>query len=347
MKRKYGIPKNPELIGAIAAALRIHAGHREPENATEQRLAKLLAESRVSRGHSARLLENFDSLPKSTRDLLGKSGLASYNVPARSRELPVLPIPTITIPAEAVIERTRLHGVFTEVFSDGVLDAPTYTVRYRGLFCQKETSWDRFSNSDEIYIITSAVHIAQDHNHVKTERHPVSATQKYYDDVDSYEERIGPVAATWVGNSDPLSLTVAVFEQDYGDPDKYKDDIDTLVKGAIAALIILYPKLAPLTLLSGHISDAINWFIDTGDDLISTETIILPRLLLESYSTQGYTVQHQGYKLQGSIPNLKVVPLTTNLHHHFLTRHKSNGADYIVGFDVIRDPELTREPILL
>jgi hypothetical protein len=66
-------------------------------------------------------------------------------------------------------------------------------------------------------VITSAVHIdAGGNNVVRTERHPAAQNQTWYSDVDSYEERIGPVAATWQGNSDPVSLTVTMFEHDQG-----------------------------------------------------------------------------------------------------------------------------------
>jgi hypothetical protein len=176
----------------------------------------------------------------------------------------------------------------------------------------------------------------------------VSGNRPWYDDVDDGEERIGPVAACWDGNSDPVSLTVVVFEQDDGDPDKYKDEVDALVKAAIAALVYVYPVLAPLELLSGTIADAVNWLLDTEDDVISTQTVVLPRAMLELYSTQGYQAFYQGYRLDAShFPNLAVVPVTTHLPYHFLTEHKGDGADYICGFDVIRDPPLVRDPIIL
>ena len=259
-----------------------------------------------------------------------------------------MPPATITVPAASLIDKTKLRAIIAEIFSDGISDAPVYTVRYQGLFCQKETSWDGLTNSDEVYVITSAVHIDPDGgNSVRTVRHPVSNTQTHYEDVDDVEERIGPVAAAWEGNSDPLSLSVFVFEQDYGDPDKYKDDVDAIVKAAIAALVAAYPVLAPLELLSGTISDAVNWLLDTGDDLISTETVILPNAVLEMYSTQGYTIAYQGYKLNITFPKVTVVPFMTHLQYHFVTEHKGSGADYIIAFDVTRNPPMTREPIIL
>ena len=63
----------------------------------------------------------------------------------------------------------------------------------------------------------------------------------WYSDIDSGEERIGPVAAAWQGNSDPVSLTVVVFEHDQGDPDVYKEQIDDIVKAAIAVASHYYP----------------------------------------------------------------------------------------------------------
>ena len=94
---------------------------------------------------------------------------------------------------------------------------PVYTLRYRGLYCQEETTWDQASWSDEVYVITSAVHIdANGHNVVRTEALPTAQSHAWYDDVDSGEVRFGPVAACWRGNSDPVSLTAVVYEHDQG-----------------------------------------------------------------------------------------------------------------------------------
>jgi hypothetical protein len=97
----------------------------------------------------------------------------------------------------------------------------TYRITYQGLVAEAETNWDGFSNSDEPYAITTAVHIADDgSNTVRTEHDPVGKTS--YEDVDAREERIGPVAACWEGQAFPVSLSVVAFEHDYGDPNEYK-----------------------------------------------------------------------------------------------------------------------------
>ena len=115
---------------------------------------------------------------------------------------------------------------------------------------------------------------------------PVAGSDTWYGDVDSGEERVGPVAACWFNNADVVSLTVVVFEHDEGDPDAYKDEVDAFVKAAIAVLSYFYPALAWLELLSGQIAGTINWVLGTGDDPVETQTVVLPRALLELYASQ-------------------------------------------------------------
>ena len=93
----------------------------------------------------------------------------------------------------------------------GVFDPGTphpgllYTIRFKGIHCKDETHHTDIG-SDEIYVVTSVVFIGSDgENHARTEHHPFG--QDYYGGVDTNETRIGPVAACWSGNSEPVSLT--------------------------------------------------------------------------------------------------------------------------------------------
>ncbi len=250
---------------------------------------------------------------------------------------------------------TRVEGLESplgdnpETMGEGPRPELVYTIRYNGLWCQEESTWDRFSGSDEIYLITSAVHIDPDgSNIVRTERHPVSGSDTWYGDVDSGEERVGPVAACWFNNADAVSLTVVVVEHDEGDPDAYKDEIDTWVKAAIAVLITKFPELAWLELLSGQITDTINWVLDTGDDPVETQTVVLPRALLELYASQ-WPAPHYGTRTDsgGIFWFSTTVPLTTNFMQHFITTHNGGGATYVGGFEILREPPVDRPIILL
>jgi hypothetical protein len=205
------------------------------------------------------------------------------------------------------------------------------------MFCAAETDWDGASNSDEIYIISSAVHIAPDGaNVIRTERHPVD--RSHYEDVDNREARLGPVAATWRGTED-VSLTVVVFEHDYGDPNKYRDEVNTFVKGAIAILSKWYPPAIVLEALSETITDGLNWLLDTGDDLIETKTVLLPQSRMEEFAgiSQSFYFHPPGSQ----------TPQTTDLMNHFLTVHKGDGATYLCGFDIAREPPLPINNVIL
>lgn len=351
MRRLLQAPRNPEMLGRLIAALRVFGGQRQPKNELERSINEALRAQKLAPAAVNRMVGTFDSISKSARvTLLGKIAAPDFVAAARVEEPTVAPLVT-PFPATAFISSSGLLGALSEVLSRNpdVTPLPLYTVRYQGLYCQKEMSWDQGSWDDEVYLITSAVHIDADGNNiVRTERHPATQDESFYDDVDSGEERIGPVAAVWQGNSDPVSVTVVVFEHDQGDPDAYKEEIDTLVKAAIAILSKIYPPAAVLALISDTITDGINWLIDTDDDIISTETVVLPRVLLELYSTQGFHSFHFGQRLDIShFPQITIVPVTTHLLYHFITTHRGGGANYVVGFDVARDPPLQLpQPIL-
>ena len=75
------------------------------------------------------------------------------------------------------------------------------------------------------------------------------------------------------------------------------------------------------------ITDAINWLLDTGDDLIESQTVVNRRDVLEWYAGQTDNIYIAHNK-------------STNLPYHFVTTHRGGGATYIVGFDVTREPPL-------
>jgi hypothetical protein len=205
------------------------------------------------------------------------------------------------------------------------------------MHCVDETSWDLWY-SDEIYIITSAVHITPGGtNVVRTEGHPVGAggagTIGFYGDVDSGETRPGPVAACWfqpvADTAEGMSLTTVFWEHDEGDPDKYRDEVDHVVKAALVLASIYFPKLGPLWVLlaaEGWVTDFFNWFLSTGDNAIGdAHTAVLTMSDLEDF---GRSRQHNPYARGG---------ITFRLPFHFVASVNDN--DYFAAFTVTRDPE--------
>ena len=226
----------------------------------------------------------------------------------------------------------------TEGVAVDPLPPGTHTIRYRG-FHSAQDSFDRFNTSDEIYIITSAVHIDTDgQNIVRTVRHPVSDTMQRYGDVDTDETRLGPIAACWLGSTVVMSLTVIVFENDDGDPDAYREEVHNLVVVALLIASYLWPGVSALLTLeafSEFLTDFFNWFLASADDELGTETQILTRGQLDFYSRSSLD-EYVGSRLVSYVPP-EYEDFLTGLHYHFLTNHQS-GAHYVVGFDVTRNP---------
>jgi hypothetical protein len=148
-------------------------------------------------------------------------------------------------------------------------------VRYRGLVCFGETNWDQGSDSDEPYVIMTTLSATGATNTVRSQ---------VYRDVDGGESRPDEVEI-YRGPAHGLNLGVVFMENDEGDPNKYRDEIEAGVRttaGAIAAAVTavggplvggavatILQKFAP------DIAKAINDLLDFGDDKIDTETIVL------------------------------------------------------------------------
>lgn len=349
MPRILSAPKNPEILGRVITAFRLLADERPPSNARERGLLEKLRAREVKPAVAKRMLGTLNALPRTRRTrFLGPIADPAFVPSETAAEVPVGNL-AITFPA------SNLGGAVGRL--DGLLSVdpdftplPMYTIRYIGMFCQSETNGP---GSDEIYIITSAVHIDATSENVVTPavKHPLAHPGNTYGDVDREEERLGPVGAVWVGNGDPVSLVVVLMEHDEGDPDAYRDEIEMVVKASIAVISYYYPAAAVLSLLKDTIVDAVNWLFDTDDDLISTETVVLSRASLEAFAGQspGY---HMGTRRQpilsgGRLVGFNNLPLTTGLFQHFTTKHRGDGSEYVVGFDIVRDPPLPRNDVIL
>ena len=178
--------------------------------------------------------------------------------------------------------------------------------------------WDRFSNSDEIYVITSVISIdpfdTKGETKVRTEKHPL--TKSYYSDVDTGEKRNGPIATIFNGPASNISLVASVVEQDDGSPDAYKDEVDVIVKAAVAVAVSLGVDPTLASELSPLISWAVNSLLGSDDDLISDEYTTL------SWSELIAHVNHTPKTSEslGGIP------------YHFYSEHEGDGASYFVFY---------------
>jgi hypothetical protein len=157
----------------------------------------------------------------------------------------------------------------------GVLDLRGVQVRYRGLNCFAES--DEISSSDEPYVVASTVGPRQELI-VSTASAVVSA-----DAGGSYPD----VRVVYAGPPAGIgALAVTMMEEDEGNPDKYRAQIEAGVRvavnaaaGAIAASGVGLPvsgiALFVLNAGSGPIADGINNALGSGDDLIGTDVFPL------------------------------------------------------------------------
>lgn len=181
-----------------------------------------------------------------------------------------------------------------------------FAIQYAGLDCRDESDWDRLSNSDEPYVITVLV------GPNGTKR---SSQSPVYGDVDSGEVRVGPVSDVWpAGSAQDLTLVTTVMENDDGDPSSFRAGIETAVGYAIAAAK-LYGISIPESVKT-YVADFVVWLLGTGDDLIETQTAVLPAAAVSAF---------------GSTPPAEWRGLT----FHFGTRHQGGGADYRALYRVV------------
>jgi hypothetical protein len=211
------------------------------------------------------------------------------------------------------------------------------TLNFSGLYCSEETG-DQLNivgASDEVYVITNTVVIVDGQNVVRTESHPLG--QGHYERVDTGNSRLGPLAACFHGRPTDVSLICTVMEHDEGDPDAFKDEIDLIVTSALGLFEVLAPgnKLAEaLAAVDKLIVELINWLVDTDDDIVETTTRVIETDELRRIARRTPTLfVGQHLKVTQPFPlKIETVSETTDILHHFATRHVGGGGRYDVCF---------------
>ncbi|WP_156956868.1 hypothetical protein [Sphingomonas astaxanthinifaciens] len=351
-------PQDPEAFAALVTTLRVMAG-RPPESEFERRVQERLSRSGNSGAAAIRLVGRFDSRPETQRhEALGVfAGRHDFTLGSRSGGGGGGSGGPIADPFAPRGGGGRDHdhprgglagggttaadpsGRGVEVLEPvrdiplGEIQSATYGIWYQGLCCVDETGSTNWG-SDEPYVITSCANIsASGENIVRTETHPVGAG--HYNDVDTGEQRIGPVAACWEGTDLPVSISAVAYEHDYGDPNKFRDEIDAAVKGALVVGALLLgggaTTKAILAFVGPLLTDAINWLFGTDDDPIGV--------------AQTEVFDHARLEEMGSHPMGPFYP--SNLWGHFFTTHKGDGGKYVAGFRLVRDLPFEEKVIIL
>ncbi len=201
----------------------------------------------------------------------------------------------------------------------GAIDLRDVVVHYTGMHCFGETDWDQSSSADEPYAIFA----------LSTPRQAWGVNSQVYGDVDAKEQR-PDLLELYRGRPYGLNIGVVLMEHDFGDPNKYRQQIvDTCMAVHSAGVVALgfIPIVGPfiaaaaapslgalMPALGGAINDAFDW----GDDRIGTANITVSArdMVLLAARTQNSTFGAIGYKIES--------PLLAGL-----------GASYKVYFGVV------------
>jgi hypothetical protein len=188
-----------------------------------------------------------------------------------------------------------------------------YRIDWAGVYCIKETPWDQGSPSDEIYVIFTTM---------QPFRQPWTQISNIEGNWDSGDDWKAFPNMSLFGETGPekpaeTAITATVMEHDFGDPNKYRDEIHAIATAAqayAAANGIPIPDVAV-----NIVADIINGLLDTGDDHLGTNTVVVDPLRIVWYSQQA--LKH--YKIQ--------------LDYHFECICEGGGAKYQVFYRVVQD----------
>ena len=186
----------------------------------------------------------------------------------------------------------------------GAIDLRDVIVHYTGLFCFGETDWDQGSSADEPYVISS----------ISTPQVASVHVSQIYTGVDAGESR-PDLLEVYRGRPYGLNISAVVMENDFGDPNKYKEEIQKAVMGvhtagtaALALIPIVGPFIAAvagpaLGSLMPSIGGAINDAFDWGDDRIGGSNITLSakQMVLLAARTPNSTQKNIGYKVESGL----------------------------------------------
>jgi LGFP repeat len=186
----------------------------------------------------------------------------------------------------------------------GPIDLRDVVVHYTGLHCFGETDWDQGSSSDEPYVIVS----------VTTPRIADTKTTRVYSDVDGGETR-PDLLEVYRGRPYGINIASVVMENDFGDPDRYKKEVQDVVMGVHSAGTValgLIPVVGPvvaaiagpaLGALMPSIGGAVNDLFDWGDDRIGsgTTTLSARQMVLLAARTGNSNFNGIGFKAESPL----------------------------------------------
>lgn len=186
----------------------------------------------------------------------------------------------------------------------GPIDLRDVVIHYTGLNCFGETDWDQSSDSDEPYVIAS----------IATPETAATFRSQIYSDVDAGESR-PDLLEIYRGKPYGITISTVVMENDFGDPDRYKKQVQDVVMGvhtagtiALGLIPIVGPAIAAVAgpslgalmpSIGGALSDAFDW----GDDRVGSAnfTLSAKQMVLLAARTPNSTFKGIGYKAESPL----------------------------------------------
>ena len=186
----------------------------------------------------------------------------------------------------------------------GAIDLRDVVVHYTGLHAFGETDWDQGSSADEPYVIFA----------MTTPKNVWGATSRVYAGVDGGEQR-PDLLELYRGRPYGLNVGIVLMENDFGEPNKYRDEDITVVTGvhtagtlALGLIPVVGPIIAAIAgpslgalmpAIGGAISDAFDW----GDDRIGSTTVTFSArdLVLLAARTSNSTFGAIGFKRESAL----------------------------------------------
>jgi hypothetical protein len=183
----------------------------------------------------------------------------------------------------------------------GAIDLRDVVVHYTGLHCFGETDWDQGSIEDEPYFIVA----------VTTPQISQTIRTKIYDGVNDGNTE-PDLLEIYRGAPYGINIAEVLMERDFGDPDRYRGEVQqavdkahaagTLALGAIPVVgVAIAAVVGPvLGKWMPAVGEAINDLFDWGDDRIggANMTLTAKEMVLLATRTQNADFNGIGYKVE-------------------------------------------------
>jgi hypothetical protein len=163
----------------------------------------------------------------------------------------------------------------------GPIDLRDVVLHYTGLHCFGETDWDQGSSADEPYVIIS----------VTTPQRAQTFNSRVYQGVDAGES-MPDLMEVYRGPPYGINIGTVIMENDFGDPNRYRDEVNKIVMGvhtagtlALGLIPVVGPVIAAIAgpalgSLMPSLGGAVNDLLDFGDDRIGSGNLSISAKLM-------------------------------------------------------------------